>query len=112
MRLKIIREDESIVHLGLQGRLDVKGVTDIQYEFLQRTTWVPKRTIVDLSEVSYVASFGISMLVSAARELERKGGKLVLSNPNPLVRKTIETSGLHGIVPLVAGETAAMELLR
>jgi putative ABC transport system permease protein len=51
MQLKVLRDDSSSILIALQGRLDVQGVSDIQYEFLQHTTWVPKPAIVDLAEV-------------------------------------------------------------
>jgi anti-anti-sigma factor len=112
MRLKILRDDESLTHIALHGRLDVEGVNEIQYEFLQKTTWVPRRVIVDLAGVSYIASLGISMLVSAAKELERNGAKMVLIQPKPLVQKTLEASGLHQVIPIATAEMAAIELLR
>ena len=112
MRLKTLRDDDSIRYIALHGRLDVHGVNEIQHEFFQQTTWVPKRTMVDLAEVSYMASLGISMLVSAAKALERDGVKMVLLNPTPMVRKTIETSCLHGVIPIATAEMAAIELLR
>jgi anti-sigma B factor antagonist len=112
MRLKTIRADDSIHRVALFGRLDVQGVNDIQYEFLQETTVPPKSTMVDLSGVSYVASLGIGMLVSAAKHLERRGAKMVLLTPTPLVRKALETSCLHHVIPIADEETAAMELLR
>lgn len=112
MRLKIIRSDASIMHLALLGRLDVDGVKEIQHEFFQQTTWLPTRTMVDLAQVTYVASLGISMLVSAAKAMERQGAKMVLVNPTALVRKTLETSGLHQMIPIATAEMAALELLR
>lgn len=112
MRLKILRDDESLTYIALHGRLDVEGVNEIQYEFLQKTTWVPKRAMVDLDGVSYIASLGISMLVSAAKELERHGFKMVLLQPKPLVQKTLEASGLHHVIPIATAEMAAIELLR
>jgi anti-sigma B factor antagonist len=87
-------------------------VNDVQHEFLQQTTWVPRPTMVDLAEVSYIASFGISMLVSAAKDIERHGAKMVLINPTPQVRKTMEISSLHSVIPIATAEMAALELLR
>ena len=112
MRLKTIHADDSIHHVELLGRLDIDGVNDIQYEFLQETTVPPKPTVVDLSQVNYIASMGISMLVSAAKHLEKRGVKMVLVNPAPLVRKTLETSCLHQLIPIASDKTAALQLLR
>ena len=101
MRLNVIRSETSLTHLALIGRLDVQGVGEIQLEFLHQTTSLPKRTIVDLSAVTYIASLGISMLVSAAKELERHGAGMVLLNPAPLVRKALETTSLEHVIPIV-----------
>ena len=112
MQLRIIRTDGSLTHLALQGRLDVRGVNDIQYEFLKETTVIPRPTVVDLSKVSYIASLGIGMLVSAAKHLEKQGTKMVLLAPTALVRETLETSMLQKLIPIANEEAGALELLR
>jgi anti-anti-sigma factor len=112
MRLKTISEEDSIHQVALVGRLDVQGVNDIQYEFQRETTLLPKPTVVDLSQVTYIASLGIGMLVSAAKHLERHGVKMVLLNPPHLVRKAIETSCLNRVIPIADDKTTALGLLR
>jgi anti-anti-sigma factor len=112
MRLKILREDDSFVHVGLVGRLDIQGVNEIQMEFLHQTTSLPRNAMVDLSELTYIASLGISMLVSAAKKLERNGAKMVLLHPTPLVRKALETSSLQEVIPIATAEAAAIAMLR
>jgi anti-anti-sigma factor len=112
MRLKTIRSDESITHVVIVGRLDVEGVNKIQYDFLHQTTSLPKPTLVDLSQVPYIASLGIGMLVSAAKSIERQGARMVLLSPQALVLKTLETAGLHEVVAIADKESAAFELLR
>ncbi len=112
MRLKTIRSDDSFTHVALHGRLDVQGVNDVQYEFLQQTTVPPKSTLVDLSQMTYIASLGIGMLVSAAKYLGRNNAKMVLLGPSDLVRKALETAGLDHVIPIASEEKAALELLR
>ena len=112
MRLKILRADETITHVALLGRLDVQGVNEVQYEFLHQTTSLPKATLVDLSQTTYIASLGIGMLVSAAKHLERNGVKMVLLGPPALVRKALEAAGLDQVIPIAEKEEAALEVLR
>src|SRR5262245_9042804 len=112
MRVTTIREDNLIKHVALIGRLDVKGVNEVQYEFHHETTGLGKPVIVDISKVTYIASLGISMLVSAAKYMERHGTKMVLLCPSALVRETIETSCLHDLIPIANEEADAIELLR
>ena len=110
VRLKTLRAD-SITHVAISGRLDVQGVSELQYEFLDLLTTQPKPSLVDISQMTYVASLGIGMLVSAAKHLERHGARLVLLAPTDMVRKTIETSGLSHMIRIAADERAALELL-
>ncbi len=112
MRLKIIRDDDSIMHVAIVGRLDVQGVNDIQYEFLNQTTSLPKSTLVDLSQVPFLGSLGIGMLLSAAKSLERRGAKLVLLNPTALVTQALETADPHHVMPIATAEAAALEMIR
>jgi len=112
MRLKTIRADDTIKHIALHGRLDIKGVTDIQYDFMQETTVGPRPTVVDISKVTFISSLGIGMLVSAAKHMEKRGARMVLLNPTELVRSTLETSYLNELIPIVSSESAALELLR
>ncbi len=112
MRLKILREDDAFVQVALVGRLDIQGVNEVQLEFLHQTTSLPRNAMVDLSDLTYIASLGISMLVSAAKKLERNGAKMVLLRPSPLVRKALETSSLQEVIPIVTAEAAALAMLR
>src|SRR5215831_5202150 len=104
MKMKTVRADDSITHVALIGRLDIQGVNEIQYDFNHQTTVLPKPTIVDLSKVSYIASLGLSMLVSTAKHLQRHGVKMVLLAPNKTVKETYEMSGLHGLIPVADEE--------
>ena len=112
MRLKTIRSDDSVTHLAIVGRLDIQGVSDIQYEFLSLTTLAPRATLIDLSGTSYIASLGIGMLVSAARHVQQRGAKLVLLSPSTHIREALKTSGLDHVIPIADDEATALGLLR
>ena len=70
-----------------------------------------KGVVVDLSEVTFLASIGIRHLVSATKALARKGGKLVLVNPTDAVKEVLVTSGVTDLMPIVATDSAAYELI-
>ena len=112
MRLKTIRADATLNYIALHGRLDTRGVIDIQHNFFQETTVGPRPTVVDISKLTFLSSPGIGMFVSAAKHMERRGVRMVLLNPSDLVRKTLETSFLHNLIPIADDEAAALELLR
>jgi anti-anti-sigma factor len=55
---------------------------------------------LDLSELSFLDSSGISVLVVAARLTNRQGAKLRVVNPQPTVKRVIETTGVNTLLGL------------
>lgn len=112
MQLTVIRADDSVTHLALSGRLDVQGVNAVQNQFSFQATARHRATLVDLSEVTFMASLGIGMLVESARALRHRGVKMVLLAPTADVRKTLEAAGIHQVIPIAATADAASALLQ
>ena len=71
----------------LAGRLDTAGVDRVETKFGAVIVPADKNTIVDLTQVSFLASMGIRMLIATARSLSRKGSKLVMYGATPGWRK-------------------------
>jgi anti-sigma B factor antagonist len=95
----------------LVGRLDTAGVDVVETRFGAAIVPNGKNTIVDLTEVTFLASMGIRMLISTTRALSRKGGKLVMYGAGPGVRDVIETAALTEIIPLAGNESEALGLV-
>jgi anti-anti-sigma factor len=97
--------------VALAGRLDTAGVDVVETRFGAAIVPNGKNTIVDLGEVTFLASMGIRMLISTTRALSRKGGKLVMYNAAPGVKDVIETAALTEIIPLAESENEALDLV-
>jgi anti-sigma B factor antagonist len=95
----------------LAGRLDTTGVDRIGLQFGAMVVPEGKNTVVDMSEVSFLGSLGVRMLLSTSRALSRKGGKFVLFGVTPPVLEIIETMGFEDIVPLAGTESEAIALV-
>jgi anti-anti-sigma factor len=57
-------------------------------------------TIVDLSEVTFLASAGLGLLASARKQLLKVGAKIVLLNPADQVVRTIRSARLDTLLPI------------
>lgn len=93
--------------LRLTGRLDVAGVDGVETAFLDQARSAPGGVAVDMSEVSFVASLGIRMFVSAARPLHAQGRRLILYACQPAVADVFEMAALDELIKLVPHEEAA-----
>lgn len=108
-----IRHDNigEVRRVVLVGRLDTKGVDQVESHFGEAIMGAGKNAIVDLSEVTFLASLGIRMLISNTRALSRKGGKLVMYGAGVGVKDVIDITALAEIIPLAASESEALSLL-
>ena len=95
----------------LAGRLDSAGVDLIEMRFGAMIIPAGKHTVIDITEVPFLASLGIRMLISTTRALSRKGAKMALFGANPAVMEIIETMGFDDIVPVVSSESDAIALV-
>lgn len=96
----------------LTGRLDMLGMEEIALKFTSLTAAKPRRVIVDLTGVTFLASIGIRSIINSARALDQKGGKMVLLlGDNETVRATLEATGIGAVIPLLSEETEAQQVL-
>lgn len=101
MQLDSIELSDNTLQLSLDGRLDIEGTQAVEQKFGFATAIRPLNVIVDLSAVTFLASIGIRMLLTAARAQEARGGKVVLAAPQAPVRKVLEAAGVDQLVSLV-----------
>ena len=109
MALKIIQTDAGYTHVALSGRMDIDGVKAVELEFTSVVCSKPQSAIVDITEVSFIASLGMRMLLSAAKNLRAKNFKVVLYNPQPVVQEALETAGFSTVMPIISDFAKALE---
>ena len=111
MSITVFNPEESLTTLSLEGRLDAAAVTAIQPSFMAKTVALKKPVLVDMSQVSFIASLCIRMFVEAAKALKASGSRLALLNPSPFVEKTLKASGFDLVVGIYHDEAVARENL-
>lgn len=100
-----------LIKAGLAGRLDTTTVDRVETRFTAGIVPRGQNTVIDLTEVSFIASLGIRMLLTVARSLGRKGAKLAMFGAGPQVLEIIETTALSDIIPVFATEAEAIQLV-
>ena len=64
-----------------------------------------------MSEVTYLASLGLRMLLTVAKALKLRGAKTVLLSPQPAVRQVLSLSGYDQVIPVYNDEGTAVAFL-
>ena len=65
----------------------------------------PRRLCLDFSEVPFMDSSGVGLILGRYRLMQMWHGQVVLSNLLPQVEKLVELSGLTRLVTIERGET-------
>jgi anti-sigma B factor antagonist len=68
--------------------------------------------VVDLTEVGFIDSTGLSVLLNALRRITRAGGTLVLVCTNPTVLRLFEVTKMDSTFPIVGTRDEALARAR
>ena len=60
----------------------------------------PRKTVLDLSEIDFMDSSGLGLIMGRYALMQRLGGELTLKNPNERVVKIFELAGLGRIIKI------------
>jgi len=97
LELTVRRLHDRVVVVTVRGELDSATAPEVT-TYLQRETAPGVRALaLDLSEVTFLASSGIQMLVSALREDGGVDGDLHLIAPSRAVRRILRLLGLDQV---------------
>jgi anti-anti-sigma factor len=110
MQLEIIQKTDALIRLALKGRLDAAGVDQVGTR-LNAALSGGGHGVVDISQVTFLASLGVRLLLTAAKSLDRRGSKLVLVAPQSLVEQALQHSSLDQLIPVVPDVDRALALL-
>jgi stage II sporulation protein AA (anti-sigma F factor antagonist) len=84
----------------LSGEADVSVATRLSDALSAQVSGGARHMTVDLSGLRFADSASIQVLVEAHLALKRRGGTLVLANPQPLVTRTLVLLGIDQVIPV------------
>lgn len=61
---------------------------------------IPKKLVFDLSNVNFMDSSGIGMIIGRYKLVSMFGGKTSIINVKPAIKKVLEMSGILKLVPI------------
>jgi anti-sigma B factor antagonist len=99
-------EDNGILTVRLEGSLDGKTAPEAR-EQLQRFLAANPKLILDLTNVDYLSSAGLRLLLVLYRELSARKGKLVLLGVSQDIRTVMSHTGFLSFFTLVESAVEA-----
>jgi anti-anti-sigma factor len=83
-----------------KGRLDAAAAAAHEKSIKELLVGEVSSLAIDLSEVDFLSSAGLRVLLSAAKAAQTKGGKVVLISPKPAVLEVLEVTGFDKLIQI------------
>ena len=111
MDMQVIQADDEITHVALEGRFDIQGAQEVDSRFgeLAKSS---KAMVVDLSEVSFLASLGVRTLMLSAKTLISRGAEMAVCGVDENVEKVLRTTGFNEVAGIYPDYDSAARTLR
>ena len=86
--------------VALEGRIDTLTAPQLETELAPLLGGV-EALVLDLTQVAYISSAGLRVLLSTHKKMLAAGGSLTISNAVPAVREVFDITGFSDILTLV-----------
>jgi|SRR5688572_1642859 len=91
---------QDLRRITISGRLDSPGTESVAAQLVELTSAPKKSVVVDLSDVKFLASIGIRSLITSAKAVKARGGKMVLVvDPGSTVMMSLDATGVADLIP-------------
>ena len=111
MTLNELGSQNGVTLVELSGHMGLNAVQDIEKEFKKATVGRNASTVVDLSGVTYISSFGVRMFLDAIQDLEAKGKRVVFVAPQKDVEKVLVACEMDSLAGIESTREAAFAKL-
>lgn len=103
---------DPVAVVELSGDLDIAATTALDPDLEQRFAEHDNHVVLDLTDVVFVDSTGLSSLVRAMKTLQRGGRRLALVVAPGIVARALEVTGLERTLEVHPSRDAAVATLR
>lgn len=94
------REEKGVLIIKIDGRLDAANAPVADEEITKALEGDQSRLLFDLSALEYLSSGGLRVILSAAKEIRRREGKVALAALKEYVYEIFEVSGFTAMIPI------------
>jgi anti-anti-sigma factor len=102
------QEHKRVVVVTVSGRIDSATAGEFEDALNQFTAQGKNNIILDLSDVDFISSAGLRVLVTARKAVKSAGGDIVFAESSEQVLETLEIAGLDVLFEQYSDREAAV----
>ncbi|MBU4525037.1 MAG: STAS domain-containing protein [Desulfomicrobium sp.] len=95
----------------IKGRLDASSTTELEQKVLLSLDRGITHLIMDFSELEYINSAGLRILVMSYQRLSSRGGQVMVCGVRDYIAEIFEISGYNRIFVMCQNAVQAMEII-
>jgi anti-sigma B factor antagonist len=95
-----IRNESGVTIVDLSGEIDVGLATTLRDTLINLVESQPGPLLINLSDVRYIDSAGLSILIAANRKSKKAGGDFGLSNPQIAVQQIFKLTRVDKVLKI------------
>ncbi len=104
-----VKEVESVTVVQFEGHLDTSTAPDAQARLDELVEGGTTKILVNFTDLEYISSAGLRVLLVIGKRLGSAGGKLRLCNLNETVFEVFEISGFSTIFSVFKDQAEALD---
>jgi anti-anti-sigma factor len=103
-----VSESGKIKVVAVEGRLDTTNYNELEAVVTELISEGVKDVVFDLSELEYISSSGLRVMLLTLKKTSAAGGKLILCNMKEGIREIFEISGFTTIFTILPNMNDAL----
>lgn len=101
MNNKNIIEVSKTNMVSIRGEIDIYSIEKFRDTIEEKIKTQASEIILDCSELSYMDSTGMGVLIELRNKTKELGQKIIMMNPRPNIRKLLALTGVDKIIEIV-----------
>lgn len=101
MSSKNIVEMEKTNMVCIRGEIDIYSIEKFRETIEQKIKTQAPEIILDCSELSYMDSTGMGVLIELRNKTKEMGQKIIMMNPRPNIKKLLALTGVDKIIEVI-----------
>ena len=92
-----VKEQNGGIYAAVSGRLDTPAAVTAQQEIKPLLENADKEIILDCTNLEYISSSGLRLLLTIRKEAAAKGGKVIVAHISDDIKKVFMMTGFYNL---------------
>ena len=112
MQSAYMEDRDGISVLNIKGRLDASNSGQVHEKIMSEIDGGKNKIVVNFSDVSYISSAGLRVIVYASKALSKKQGSFSLCSISGNIEKVFQISGLASLFDIHKDVESSLQAMK